>query len=361
MMRNKAMRKNEFFFSCFIQLIANAVYAAKDPLQNIISNYDNIKTVLNNKNDLNAIKILFFNNRKIHEILYEEDEIIHIECNDNKKDLAYNFYLNLLINENTAIINYCYTIKYIKEVNNQRAIKKGKYKIIFYSKCIIDLINNYRQTDEYNYNIDEPILELIEKENEEIIKKYVDDFHTFGLKYNYNDILKTKIDELYIEIINKLVTTKLDDYELIINIFEQLELINIDITLEMFKKLSQILNEKEYIKDYLITKIEDIYDEKRINFYYILMKYILKTSIFFYYFPFLIQTNIFFLKAINKKLINIYSEKNKKYIGKIEYIIKNILDSEYYWKIYMNNKSLLLKEVLKYYKEYKFESKKEDI
>lgn len=52
--------------------------------------------------------ILFFSNNKnnIHDILYEEEEII--EINDyNLKNLADSFYVDLLIKNNLDIIDYC--------------------------------------------------------------------------------------------------------------------------------------------------------------------------------------------------------------------------------------------------------------
>ena len=45
----------------------------------------------------------------------------------------------------------------------------------------------------------------------------------------------------------------------------------------MFDGLSSILNKnREYIKEYIIEKYEGLFDDKKINFYYILLKYILK-------------------------------------------------------------------------------------
>ena len=358
---NKMIRKANLILSYFIQQIVFVIYAAKDPLRNIISNFNDIQSILNAKDDLNTTKLLFFNHIKIHDILYKEEEIIQINYNEYKKGLAYNFYLNLLINENPTIINYSYTIDFIKEVNNERPTKNYEYKIIFHSKCVIDLINNYRQTEEYNYDIDEHALKSIEEENKQMIQKNLNVFYYNKLKYGFNDILERKIDEIYIEIINQLITTKLDDFDFITNIFEQLELIDIDITGKMLEKLRKNLNDKKYIKDFYISRIEDLYDEKRINFYFFLVKYVLKWSIFFDSFPFLLKTKKFFLELLKKQIINLYSERNKCNIEKIEYIIKKLLDSEYYWQIYLNKKNLILKEVLIYYKEYKFETKKEDI
>ena len=336
-------------------------YAIKDPLSNLISNFNDIRTILSASEDLNIIKLLYYNHKTIHQILYDEEEIINLIYNNNKKGLANNFYLNLLINQNQSIINYSYSIDYIKEVNKERRKTNDKYKNILYAKCIIDLIKNHKQNCEYNDDIDEQILENIEEENKEIIYKNFYVFNSLGLNYNYNyvDILKKSIDEIYLEIIVNLITKKINDYEFVINILEELELINIEITNEMFEKICKILKDEKYVKDYLILNIDDLYDEKKINFYFILIKYILKTSIFFMNIPFLFQLKKILLESI-KKIINL-NLKNNHNIEKIEFIIKTLLDSKYYWQKYLNNKYLILEEVLKYYKEYKFETKKENI
>ncbi len=60
------------------------------------------------------------------------------------------FYLNLLINDNKAIVNYSYSIDLINEITNlQKKISDTIYKKIIISKIIIDLIYNYKQSDNY--------------------------------------------------------------------------------------------------------------------------------------------------------------------------------------------------------------------
>jgi len=49
---------------------------------------------------------------------------------------------------------------------------------------------------------------------------------------------------------------------------------NIDLNLNMLEKLKTILNDERYINDYKIEDLEDFFMEKKINFYYILIKYI---------------------------------------------------------------------------------------
>ena len=61
----------------------------------------------------------------------------------------------------------------------------------------------------------------------------------------------------------------------------------------MINKLYEIFNSnKDYINDYLILNLEDFSNEKKVNFYYILLKYILKNSIYIYQIPFFIKTSV---------------------------------------------------------------------
>ena len=232
------------------------------------------------------------------------------------------------------------------------------------AKCINDLINYYKQTEEYNEEEDD-ILNSMKKENSIIIKNGLDILNIFGLNYDEKKIEKIGIDEIFIEIIISLIKgRKLDDYEYTYNIFNQLDLLSIDLTKKMFDELLKVLNKKErYVNDYLILKFDDLFDEKKVNFYFFLLYFILKTPFYFYQIPFFLETKKVILQ--NLKLINLNQLKkingNKNYIKKFEYIIKTLSDSEYYWNIYLNNKYIELREILNYYKKYYFESKKEDI
>ena len=114
----------------------------------------------------------------------------------------------------------------------------------------------------------------------------------------------------------------------------------------MFDDLSRILNVSEiYIKDYMINNVDDLYNEKNINFYYVLFKNILKNSIYIYQNSFLlkIRKNIInILKSHSEKLYNLSNNKtefniNQNFKDKIIYIIKAITDTEYYYEKYINN------------------------
>ena len=112
----------------------------------------------------------------------------------------------------------------------------------------------------------------------------------------------------------------------------------------MFDELLNILNtNNDYINDYLILKIDDFFNENIINFYYIILKYILKYSIYIYHIPILFKTKklIINLSKSNKAIFN----TNKNINEKLEYIFLALCDSEYYLDI------IKLKNALMKYKD----------
>ena len=80
------------------------------------------------------------------------------------------FYLIILIEKNRNEVNYIYFINLIKNLNEEQTkIKNGKKKIIV-AKIIIDLINNYEQSDE---DIDY---------DDEYFKKFINVIKDYNLK-----------------------------------------------------------------------------------------------------------------------------------------------------------------------------------
>ena len=317
--------------------------------------FDEIKKKLKSETDI--IKFIYLYREWFHKILYDREEIAKIDFREKKKNLYYNFYLNLLIKENPEIINYTYSLDFIKTINIERKNTLQKYKSIMFSKIIVDLIDNYRRTDEYNENEESFELEEIEKENTQIIKNNIEVFKEIDLNLNKDDILKKKIDEIYFDVINALISSrKFEDFKYSSNILEQLDLENINLTKIIFDGLMNGLN---YIKDYEINNAEDLNDERKVNFYYLFLKFIFKNSIYIYNVPFILKTKKLFLELLKQDKI-MQLKKNKK----IEFIVLKILDSKYYsLKDNENNHENIygLNEILKYYKEFLFEVKIEDI
>ena len=318
-----------------------------ESLFNLPKLFDKIKQKL--ESETNTIKFIYFNNISFHNILYEKDEFIEIdliEFEEQKNNFYYCFYLDLLIMENPNITNYAYSFDFIKIVNNEGKKTFQKYKLIMFSKIILDLIDNYRETDEYNENKDSFELEEIKKENRQIIKDNIEVFKEIDLNLNEDDILKKKIDEIYSDIINALIRSKkIEDFEYAYNAFEQLDLKNINLTKTIFEGL---INGQNY-KDYEINNIEDLNNEKKVNFYYLFFTFIFKNSIYIYNIPFLLKAKKFIIELIKLKKV-----KNLKINKKLEYIVLKIIDSKFYSTKYYEIIYEILNEVLKYYEEKEF-------
>ena len=108
------------------------------------------------------MKFLYFNKKKIHEILYEEEEKINLDnIIDNK--LSDYFYLTLLIEDNKDMVNYEYSFDIFNNLFNQlKQDNNNNYKNIILSKIIIELINNYKGTNNYDPEQDNKKLNEIE-------------------------------------------------------------------------------------------------------------------------------------------------------------------------------------------------------
>ena len=304
----------------------------------LLSNYDEILKIMNSKKK-DLIDFLYFNRNNIHEILYKEEKIINIEINENNRNLSYYFYLSLLISENKDIINYSYSVDYINDIinNYQNNIEDNNtLKKLIISKILLQIIDNYKNTDKYNEK-DENHLKDIERKNEEIINNNINYLNELKINMDKTYITRENIDIIYIDIINSLLEQKkFNDYEYVSNIFNQMELKRINITEKMIDKLSSVLDIKNnYINEYLINNIDDLSHNNKINFYYILFKYIIKNNIYIYKFPLLIKIR----KNIQNILKLIISEnENEKLalihksgiIDKINYILERITDSKYY-------------------------------
>ena len=143
-----------------------------DSKHTLISNISDIKDIL--KNDKKLIYTFYFYWQKVEKILYDIEEIIEINKDMiNKYNISEFFYLSLLIWNNPNIINYSYNIDLIIQLENKLKIEnKNIIKQLIISKIGIDLINNYKNTDNYN-EFENDV--LISKENEflEIIKNNI--------------------------------------------------------------------------------------------------------------------------------------------------------------------------------------------
>ena len=248
-MQDKKLKYIELLFFCLRN--KSFYYTINEPLSKLIFSFEDIEVILENEEKKSIIKLLYFCNKTIHKILYDKEKFIVFNNDNTKIGLDYYFYIDLLINEYPQIIDYCYSIDFLIKINEERNQKKDKFKIIILSKVIIDLIKNYKGTDEYNEDEYKEKLDKLEEENRQAINNSIYILNSIGLNYNEKKIEIKRIEEIFLDIINELLKRrKHEDFEYICNILNQLELLNINLTNSLINKLIIILNSKEkYVKD----------------------------------------------------------------------------------------------------------------
>ena len=294
----------------------------------LLSNYKDIEYILE-MNKPEDIKFLFFNKTLIHGILYDSEHIIRIQFDiEEKKSFYYNFYLVLLILDQKYINNYEYSIDYIREINNGYKNIKSEYMFILMSKIIIELINYYRQGNKYDEFKEEK--ELLKIENE-CINRINRNKNLFSSK----EIIKNNIDNIFLGILKYLIVNKEFENDELMNILE-LEKIEFDDI--MINELLIIIKNEQYINNYKIDNIKDFSKIDNINFYYFILKYIFKNSIYIYQIQFLLKTKQNFIKLLHsditylQNLLFLYENEYVK--TKINFIFIKLFDSEYYSNIY---------------------------
>ena len=341
----------------------------QNDLINLNLNVDNLKKILDELNILNNCNIplfIYLQKEKIKKILYDNEENIKISNYNISNNLCQLFYLDLLILDNKDIVDYVFTFNFIKQLNDYNMkINKVLQKTIL-SKIIIDLINCFEEPDNFNVN-DQKELSSIKDQNNKIIEnidKNVPILKNLDLIINDK---KVKIDMVYSKIINELIISKkIYNYDYAYDIIEQLDLENIDINNVIFNELSKTLKNEDIINEYKITNKEELFNEKKINFYYILLRYILKNSLYIYSIAFLSETKHLIIKIIKSNEL-IYNNNNIDNVLKdrLDYIIKFLVDSNYYYfklkKIIPESDLIKLNVILQYYKNFYFYSKKNDI
>ena len=191
----------------------------------------NIEEILNivKENNGQYLKLFYFNKENIHNVLYQEEEVISIDDTLTRK-LSNLFYLDLLIKENDNFVDYIFSkeslISLHKELLN---LKVGPKKIIL-AKIIFDFIENFKGFGKYDENLNENRLEnlsnLCKKEIQDEIKRDKSLLSDISI----DNILEMKIDHLYAEIIIRLFKSDSFSYDNITNIFRELEMEYIFIT-----------------------------------------------------------------------------------------------------------------------------------
>ena len=303
-----------------------------DPIYKLLLDYSDIEKIqkINDKKEMELLcKFLYFNRKKVHEILLDSDKTIHFEYEENK-NLSFYFYLVLLIKDMPYILNYTFDLEYIKEINDKQDQNKEIYKKLIISKIIIELVNEYKAIYDYFGDENEEKLNIIINMNLSIIKDNINAFKEMEINWTEVEFCSGSIDLIYIEIIISLIKQKkLEDYEYSYELIKQLNIDSIDINSAMYDKLYNLLNKDEdYINDYIISNKEELVNENKINFYYILLKYILKHPIYIFQIPFLMKTKRYIIDSFKSNNNIIYTKKLKNnLVDRLKYILKIFTNS----------------------------------
>ncbi len=329
----------KLYLVCFASL-NNKIKLNNDPIPFLLKEFSEIEPLF----DMNNLtKILYLNIKTIHKILYDFDQIIHI--NDNmSKNLSFNYYLSLLIVADSELINYEFSKNYINLFNEMKKLEGNQYFNLINSKITLELINNFKNSTSGEESEDENFVEKLEKENREDIKNNLYILADIQLKLSEEDIYERNVEKLYVDIIIGLIkSNKLCDFEYSYNIFKQLEFENIDIQFLESKNLFNLIEEtlntnNEYIKNNIINNFNDINNISKINFHYFLLKFIFKNSLYIYNISFLFQTHKKIIEILKLKEYITFAITNQMYIDRIDYIIKKLCDLDYYYETEYLNK-----------------------
>ena len=327
----------------------------------MIRSFKEINNLLKSKNS-RKYEYLYHNKKTIHKILYDNEKIIKILPFDIENNISNLFYLTLLIKDDPCSTNYIYSFEYIDIVNNYRKNKNNLLTCFILSMIILELIDNYKNSEDFYEDIHENKLNAIYEENKQIRDNFINTNNNY-YDLNKNQITSNNIEAIYSKIVISIISKeKLIDYEFSKNIFNQLGFDNINITEKFFQNLFAIFNNNNtFIKKYAITNVNDLYDEQKIGFYYIIFKSIFKNSIYIYKIPFLLKSRNTILKIIKNEKDENSKINNKNIRLQKVFIIKTLCDSSYYFLKYLGKKYEQLKEVFKFYQFIFFESKKEEI
>mgnify|MGYP002623795092 CR=1 FL=1 len=332
-------RENLVFKQNLLLSISFNEYFENDwPGNKLLKSYRELEQILD-FDDSNTLRFIYFNRAAIENILLEEDIILSLDRSKLALESLHNlFYLDLLLINNNEIINYKCSFNFIEKLNSfiKNNNSDSLIQNIIFMKTNLDLIKSYKQIDveEKENDVEEEENELKEMEKQGQIKKMINDkLKKLNIEIKEDYIISQNIDKIYIEIIISWIK-KENFEEFDPTIINQLFIEHIYLTKNMFDKFADFLENETNIKKYMIKNINDLSDNKKINFHYILLKYILKKPLFIYKFNFLCETRNIILNAIKYNLNELLSLKNQKndinIQERIEYIISQLIDSEYY-------------------------------
>ena len=255
----------------------------------IIYNCSGLIELLNFLPKESHLKFIYNNKNEIKKLLYDEDIILILDNKviSNNNYMSDYFYLYEIIIDDKEIINYLYDFELIKKlIERMKAENHNLKKFILYIFADSILYNYKDSNNDSSSDENKDIYNKIHNEIDEFIKSQQQILKEFDLNLDLLSYKDFNIDNIYAEIIISLIKNKkFDDFKYTKNIMKQLDIQNIELTKEMFNALQKEFNDysnKEYIAYYKITNEENLLNEKCINFYYILFKYVFKMPFYIY-------------------------------------------------------------------------------
>ena len=333
----------------------------------LIETYEELCKLLNYMNKDDQTLFFYLNRNKIQDILLTQDTIVEIDKeNIDYTSLKSLFYLSLAIKNDRFVINYSYNKDFIKALYSSIKKEGNKLKKLLLYITFDIIFNNYKQLDESDDSLTNEEIDEITEEVNLFLNQQLPILNEYELFLHKKDDDLIDIENIYSGIIIWLIRNKkFDDYKYIEDIMTQLDLGNIELTNNMFKEIKKEFDEnskENYINKYKIINFESLNNENIINFYCFLLKFVFKNNIYIYNIDFLLETKKTIHNLLNKDYDRIKRlitrnehEPNPNFDEKKAFILKTLLDSEYY---YSGNESKILYEVLEYYKHY--EPEKED-
>ena len=268
----------------------------------VIKTFEKILELLTLFRQEDQTQFIYLNRNPIQVILLNEDQIIKI----NQDNINYNgikslFYFGLAINNDKYVVNYSYSRDFINDLLEK--IKNEKNELIKLLLFILFniIFENFKQLNSSTESNESEENDKITKECKTFINEHLSLLNQFDIHLNSIDNDNVDIEDIYSNIIISLLRKrKFDDNNYIIPIMEQLDMKNIELTNKMFEALKKEFDEnstKDYLDNYKIKTVENLDNEKIVNFFSILFQYVFKDNIYLY--------NINFLSDSRKCVINI--------------------------------------------------------
>ena len=301
-----------------------------DPVLQFIENYKNIESILS-KTDINIFEYLYLNRIQIHKILYIDDENIPITSQMMNNFSDY-YYLYFLIRDEETL-NYKYEFELISKLHEKLIASKSSIQKIIYAKILLCFIKNYLEIGEGE--CDDKCNE-IEGKCRKLINSEKDSLKNFNINLNLDKLDEDDIgiDDIYTNIIISLIKMdKLNDSQETVNILTELDIKNLRINKKIFTNLETFLN-KDNLKQYIITKYDDLLNKNIIIFYRMLFVYILKSSDYIYYIPYLSEVREKIIGLIKSNIHNFNNDlkknKNEENIIKLKEVLSYFIEQDYY-------------------------------